>query len=314
MTSSRSKKSYSVHRRNIRNSPLYGHAFMFLDKIVGHKIEKRRFRKLRGYDLNLDSPTSFSEKVVWKKLYDRNPLLTITADKYQVRTYLKQKLGRGEAEKILIPLLFVTDNPEEIPFGNLPEKYIIKANHGSHWNIVVDGMEINRKKIISNCKKWLKQRYGLAKNEWAYKNIEPKIIIEELLIDEKGKIPKDYKFFVFHGVCRKIMVFSDRFSERGKKVLSYDRDWNCTTLPITRRSRTAIKKPETYQEMLNLAEKLGKDFDFVRVDLYTVNKKVFFGELTHYPMSGSSLPAPRENDIELGKFWDLERNKHWKDR
>ena len=314
MTNNRPKKARSAFRRNIRNSPFYGHSFMFLDKITGYKIEKRRFKKLRGYDLNLDSPTSFSEKVVWKKLYDRNPLLTITADKYQVRTYLEQKLGRGEAKKILIPLLFVTDNPEEIPFDDLPDKYIIKANHGSHWNIIVDDAVVDRKKIVSTCRKWLKQRYGLAKNEWAYKNIKRKIVIEKLLIDEEGKIPKDYKFFVFHGVCKKIMVFSDRYSRQGKKVLSFDRDWNCVSLPITGRSGTTIEKPETFQEMLNLAEKLGKDFDFVRVDLYTINKKVFFGELTHYPMSGSSLPAPRENDIELGKFWDLERNKYWKDR
>lgn len=314
MTSSRPKKSHSVHRRNIRNNPLYGHSFMFLDKIMGHKIEKRRFKQLRGYDLNLDSPISFSEKVVWKKLYDRNPLLTITADKYRVRKYLEQVLGKSVAENILVPLLYVTDNPDDIPFDELPDKYIIKANHGSHWNIIVNDTEIDRQKIISNCKKWLKQRYGLVKNEWAYKNIEPKIIIEELLIDEKGNIPKDYKFFIFHGVCREVMVFSDRFSERGKRVLSYDRNWNCVSRQTIRRSGIEEEKPETFPQMLDIAEKLGNDFDFVRVDLYTINKKVFFGELTHYPMSGSSLPMPRERDIEFGKYWNLRRNKYWKEK
>jgi len=285
---------------------------MFFDKMSGYKIEEKRFKKKRGFSLNLNKPLTFSEKVIWKKLYDRNPLLTLTADKYKVRNYIKEVLGKEEAEKILVPLLYVTDNPETIPFDTLPESYIIKANHGCGWNIIVNNnTNIDRKKIISTCKKWLKQWYGLIQNEWAYKDIERKILIEVLLKDENGEIPRDYKFFVFHGVCRKIMVFAGRHSGQDKSIITYDRSWNYLPKSNTEICSQNTEKPKTHKKMIELAERLGKPFDFVRVDLYTIDEKIYFGELTHYPMSGSSLRISPENDMEIGKYWDLKMNKYW---
>ncbi len=285
---------------------------MLFDKLTGHYVEKRRFFKNRGYKLNLKNPASFSEKVVWKKLYDRNPLLTFTADKYNVRSYIKTVLGEDEANEILVPLLFVTDNPENIPFETFPKRYVIKTNHSSGWNIVANRTETHTKEIIKICKKWLKQCYGLNKNEWAYKNIERKILIEELLIDEKGDIPKDYKFFVFHGVCTKIMVFSNRNSTQGKSVVTYDCNWNKLQSSAANEHILDDEKPKVLNKMINLAEKIGEAFDFVRVDLYTIDNNIYFGELTHYPMSGYNLPSPREKDIEFGKYWNLEKNTYWK--
>lgn len=286
---------------------------MFLEKIFGYRIEKKRFLKQQGYPLNLKKPRTFSEKIVWKKLFDRNPLLTLTADKYKVRTYLERELGKEEAEKIFVPLLYVSNNPEKIPFDSLPESYIIKANHGCGWNIIVNGGEIDRNEIILTCKKWLGQCYGLLKNEWAYKKIERKILIEELLKDENGKIPKDYKFFVFHGVCREIMIFSDRYSVQSRSIISYDRNWNCISQSNLTQHSLNIEKPETSQKMIELAEKLGKAFDFVRVDLYTISGNIYFGELTHYPMSGLYLKRPLERDMETGEYWNLEMNMYWKE-
>lgn len=307
------KKSLkSIYNEYLRYNCFFGSAFMFFDKMTGHYIEKKRFFKNRGYKLDLKNPVSFSEKVVWKKLYDRNPLLTLTADKYSVRSYVKRVLGENEGNKILIPLLFVSENPENIPFDKLPAKYIIKTNHSSGWNIVVNGVDVNPESIILLCRKWLKQCYGLNKNEWAYKNIKRKLLIEELLLDENGDIPKDYKFFVFHGVCTKIMVFSNRNSTQGKSVVTYDCNWNKLQASASHHHIHDIEKPKTLNKMINVAEKLGKDFDFVRVDLYTVKERVFFGELTHYPMSGNNLPATQEKDIDSGKHWNLERNNFWR--
>jgi hypothetical protein len=282
---------------------------MFLEKISGYRIEKIMFLKRRGYPLNLKKPRTFCEKIVWKKLFDRNPLITLTADKYKVRTYIEQRLGKEKAKEALIPLLYVTGNPEKIPFDDLPESYIIKANHSSGWNIIINGKEIDRNEIISTCKKWLKRCYGLDKNEWAYKNIKRRIVIEKLLKNGDGKIPEDYKFFIFHGVCRKVMVFFDRYS--GRSASSYNRDWNFLPQSNPDRQGLNIEKPKTYEKMLAIAEGLGEDFDFVRVDLYTIGEKVYFGEFTHYPQSGVNLKIPLAKDIETGKYWDIEKNKYW---
>lgn len=244
----------------------------------------------------------------WKKIYDRNPLLPITADKYKVRSYIKEVLGEKTANKILIPLLYVTDKPETIPFQKIPPPFIIKPNHASGRVIIVKDDYFNKKEIIGTCWKWLKIPYGLDKHEWAYQSIKRKIVIEKLLQDEDGKIPKDYKFFIFHGVCRKIMVFSDRQSEQGSNVIFYDRSWKCLSRPDSSKQKIDDEKPETCQKMLEIAEKLGNAFDFVRVDLYTIFGRVYFGELTHYPLSGFNYKRSLENDIESGKYWHIERN------
>jgi len=122
--------------------------FNFIKKLAGYKEEKQLFFNLLGYYPNLKNPQSFNEKVLWKKLYDRNPIIPIVSDKYMVRQYLKNVLGEREAEKILIPLLYVTDKPETIPFNSLPEEYVIKANHASGWYILAESTG-EQKNILS---------------------------------------------------------------------------------------------------------------------------------------------------------------------
>jgi len=126
-----------------------------LDKFINYRFEKKKYFKKHGYMLNLKQPPSFSEKVVWKKLYDRNPLIPITADKYLARFYVKEVLGEKTADKILVPLLSVNEDPDEIPFEQLPVSYIIKPNHGSGMYMIVDGIKPDPDKIIDKCKSWL---------------------------------------------------------------------------------------------------------------------------------------------------------------
>ncbi|MFA5393787.1 MAG: ATP-grasp fold amidoligase family protein [Candidatus Ratteibacteria bacterium] len=284
--------------------------FNLREKLTGYRREKIIFKKIRGFELNLRNPQSWSEKIVWKKIHDRNPLLPIVSDKYRVRQYLKDILGEKEAEKILIPLLYVTDRPESIPFDNFTEDYIIKANHGSGMNIIVEkNKPADRKQIIAQCKKWLSEPFGLKKHEWAYQKIKRRIVIEKLLRDENGKIPVDYKFKIFHGKCHLIQVVSERFANIS--VGWYSPKWDYLNIDSEWKLADYMEKPAQLDSMVTLAEFLGTPFDFIRVDIYLVNNRIYFGELTNYPESGRSSFTPVSYDFELGSKWRI-IPEYWK--
>ena len=283
---------------------VYNYGLWYLNKLTNYAIEKRRFKRSLGYSLNLKNPRSFNEKVVYKKIYDRNPLLTKTADKYKVREYVKKVLGEKEGEKILIPLLHVTNKPEKIPFEKLPKDFVVKANHGSGWNVIVRDNKYNKKELVKKCRAWIRTPFGLEKMEWAYKNINRKIIIEKFLKDEKGKVPKDYKFFVFHGKCKMVQVIEDR--GKSQKNTFFNEKWKFLNVKrIGEETNKNTKKPKNFEKMKKTAEKLGKDFDFVRVDFYEIKDKIYLGEITHCPGSGSEEFKPRTQDFHLGKHWKI---------
>lgn len=285
--------------------------FVARERLTGYQNMKRVFFERTGYELDLKNPISFNQKICWKKIYDRNPLLPIIADKYRVREYLKDALGKEDAEKILIPLLYVTGDPRTIPFDRLPDEYIIKANHGSGEEfrlVVTDGKKVDRKYVIGRCSSMLTRPYGALWHEWAYQKIKRKIVVETLLRDKNGDIPHDYKFFIFHGKCQMIEVIDETHA--------LDRNWNSLDAGwkdnVGGKERYT-KKPENLEEMVNLAELLGSPFDFIRVDLYSVDGRIFFGELTNYPASGIDQFNPTSFDFELGFKWTL-TPKYWKNQ
>lgn len=289
----------------IRNQCYY-----FFNKISNYQLEKIIFFRKLGYPLNLKNPQSYNEKIIWKKIYDRNHLLPITADKYQVRTYLKEVLGEEKAKEILIPLLYVTDQPETIPFERLSSDFIVKVTHGSGLNIMVENGDFNQEEIIKNCRRWLKTPYGFEKLEWAYQPIKRKIVIETLLHDDDGNIPKDFKFHMFHGKCKLVHIVFNRINNLSRSY--FDEKWNFLSVKRPDYPQgQKIEKPKNYEIMLALAEKLSKPFDYVRVDLYELNGKIYFGELTHYPDSGILKFEPSSFDFELGKYWKIEP-EYWK--
>lgn len=283
--------------------------FVTRERLYGYPNMRRVFLERTGYELDLKNPQSLNQKICWKKMYDRNPLLPIVADKYRVREYLKDTLGKKEAEKILIPLLYVTCDPRTIPFSQLPDEYIIKANHGSGEEfrlVVFDGKTVDRNYVIERCSTMLTRPYGAMQHEWAYQKIKRKIVIETLLRDKCGNIPHDYKFFIFHGKCQMIEVIDERYA--------LDRDWNYLNKgwKITEGVKERYtERPENLEEMVNLAELLGSPFDFIRVDLYSVDGRTLFSELTNYPASGIDLFDPTSFDFELGSKWHLTPN-YWK--
>lgn len=291
---------------------IYADLKLYFDKLYGYRKIKNKFRERTGYELNLKYPRSYNEKIIWKKLHDRNPLLTVTADKYLVRSYITGILGKNEAGKILIPLLHVTEKPENIPFEILPENFVIKPNHGSRMHIFVKGNKKElREEIITKCKEWLKVNYGLYNYEWAYRNIKRKIIIEELLQTKGKSLPRDYKFYCFHGKCRVIRVSENRF---GKTELAgyFQPDWK--PLPVSNpgynNMTTPFEKPSNLKYLTDLAEKLSAGFDALRVDLYSFDNKVYFGELTHYDASGMARFEPESFDYKMGSYWKTEK-KYW---
>lgn len=280
------------------------------NKISGYSLEKKRFFKKLDYHLNLKNSRSFNEKIVWKKIYDRNPLLPSTADKFEVRTFIRKKLGDEIANKILIPLLYVTNKPETIPFDDLTQPYIIKPNNASGRYIIVENNYYNKKEIIKTCNIWLKEPFGKKNLEWAYQPIKRKIIIEELLREEYGVNPREYKFFMINGKCCLVHVIPDRFNDSCRNIL--DAQWNCLPVKRANHSKSPIlEKPGKYFKMLKYAEQLSASFDFVRIDFYYVKNKIYVGELTHYPASGTLQFEPISFDFELGEKWKL-TPKYWK--
>ncbi len=256
---------------------------------------------------NLKNPRSFSEKVFHRMLSDRDPVWTTISDKLLIREFVSARTDRD----YLIPLLWRGDDPEDIPFDKLPLKYIIKTNHGCGYNIIVmDNKQVDRLKAVGLLKTWLDENFGMNTflgAAWAYKNIRPAVLIEQFL-DDKGKPPLDYKFFCFGGRAEYVLMTFDRHSAPYEKHFSRDFVpldlWNgCRQFP------GRIERPRNYEEMVSLAESLAHDFDFIRVDLYNLDGRIYFSELTCYPAGGLARFIPREYDFIFGEKWNLGRHR-----
>lgn len=271
-------------------------------EFIKNKI-KEYFKNTVGYELNLDEPRTFNEKIQWLKIYYKDPLMTKCADKYLVRDYIKEKIG----EEYLIKLLGVYDNANEIDFEKLPDKFVLKVNHGCGQNIIcLDKKKINIRESIDKLNNWIKpeSNHYNFNYEWSYKNIKLKIICEELIEDERNKDLLDYKFMCFNGFVEMVFVCSDRRSEL--KVDFYNKQWQ--KMPFSRSHPTCnyeIKKPDQFEKMIKLAEILSKPFPFVRIDFYSVKEKIFFGEITFYPGNGTEAFTPLEWDYKLGDMIKL---------
>ena len=258
---------------------------------------------------NLKNPVTLNEKLTKLKLsYKDNMLISKCADKYEVREYLKEK----KMENILNELYFVSDTVEDIDFSKLPSKFVLKCTHGSGYNIVChDKNNFDIEKSKTKLNKWLKEKYGLASTELHYLNIKPRIICEKNLSDENGNLPADYKFYCSRGKVTGVLVCTDRdLKTHTKKTNFYDLKWN--ELPYIKdeyRGTKKLKKPKNFNEMIKYAEKLSEDFDFVRVDFYSDDKKIIFGELTFTPDCSCATYYNKYGDTELGKMLDLEKIK-----
>lgn len=264
-------------------------------------VQGMYFLKFRRF-ADLRAPATFNEKINWRKLHQRDPRFTLFADKAAV----KDEIARLVGEDHVIPTLWTGERPEDIPYDRLIPPYVIKTNHGYSGHVFIRRAEdIDKAKINADLNRLLRHSHGRTAREWAYYGIPRKIIVERMLDLFSDDEPEDYKFFVYHGRVHFIQLGFSRLVSR--KRVYYDRSWN--KLDIATAGRLNVDKPvpppATLGKMLEIAEKIGSLFDFVRVDLYSVEGRVYFGETTFYPSGGYARRSPEIWDLKFGEPWIL---------
>lgn len=260
------------------------------------------YKRFTGKTLDLTNPRTYNEKIQWLKLYDSTPLKTRLADKYLVRDYVKEKIG----EEYLIPLLGVWDSFDEIDFDALPNCFVLKANHGSGWNIIVkDKHNFDKADAKRKFDAWMNTNFAFVGGfELHYYNIEPKIIAEQYLENGNDDL-YDYKVFCFDGKAESILTITER--KTGLTKAFHDLKWNplhfSTSLTL---KQEAIPKPKNLDLLISVSEKLSQGFAHVRVDFYVLNDgSIKFGELTFTPTSSTSEWDPPEQDRIYGELIKL---------
>lgn len=253
--------------------------------------------------IDLKKPQTFNEKIQWLKLYDypNNKLVIQGADKYRVRSYVENK-GLGD---ILVPLLGDWECPDEIEWDKLPNKFVLKCNHGCAYNLLCfDKKNFDKKAAVHQLKKWLKEDFGAFNIETHYSKIKPHITCEEYL----GEYIIDYKFFCFNGQPKYIYVSSDLIHDRQAKIGFFYLDG--TKMPLIRDDYEPMdieELPPFFEKMKKEAEILCKDFTFVRVDFFLANDTYYFAELTFTPSGGMMPFNPDKYDLEWGKILDISK-------
>jgi TupA-like ATPgrasp len=264
-------------------------------KILGHW-------KRHGVFPNIINPVTFNDKVLYRRLFDRRPALTQVSDKAAVRFYVESRLG----PQILPKLYYLTTRPDAIPFDQLPNRFVVKPTHGSGWiQLITDKSALDRAALIETCSAWLKRSYYKETLEWAYKHIEPRIIVEEFIDDGSGTAPNDYKLFVFDGTVKLIQVDTGRFIDHRRRL--YTPAWEKLDVLLGEYEDVIgdVPRPVHLAEMIAAAQKLGDGWDFIRAEFYDTGARLCFGELTTYPGAGGVRFRPQEFDRYLGQCWKL---------
>jgi hypothetical protein len=278
---------------------------------LGHLLPNGLYLKLffwsvNGYKLNLSAPVTFCEKIQWLKLNDHKPIYHRMVDKVNVKSYITEKIG----EQYVIPTLAVWETLDDIDITQLPNKFVLKTTTGGGSH----GVQICRDKSqfdLENAKKLLKQSSRInifsKYKEWAYKDVKLRYFAEQYIEDCNNEDLVDYKVYCFNGMPKYIQVIRNRNTK--ETIDFFDTNWNHQSFiglnPKAERSRVEIKKPRELEQMLDLAKRLSYKIPFLRVDLYNVNGKVYFGETTFYPASGFGKFNPNEWDTKLGAYIDL---------
>lgn len=269
------------------------------------------YHRLRvGRKLNMKNPTTLNEKLQWMKFNYRFPLQSIVSDKLLVRDYVADKIG----EEYLIPLIGTWEKYDDINFEKLPNKFVMKCNHDSGGLVVcTDKYNLNHKEARKKIEKSLNSNFFYIGREYQYKNINPMIICEQFISDH-GNVPMDYKIYCFNGIPDVILVCRDRFSKNTHRAsyLFFDQNWKF--LPLNKGDdelgEVDIAKPKNLDMMIEIAKKLSEDFLFARIDLYNIDGRIYFGEITLSPNSGFDPDIKYETDLMFGEklkipYWDM---------
>jgi hypothetical protein len=261
----------------------------------------RPFYLNKGRYPDLVNPKNFTDKIIYKRLFHRFPIYTKLADKYAVREFVQKRIGSD----YLIPLLASYTHLDNFDFDNLPDKFVIKAAHGCGQNLVVKNKrDVNLPDLLNTLKGWLNINYYNQHKEWQYKNIPPRLTVEYFIEDEVTQSTDDYKFYCFNGKVHYVHCIFDRTSELKENF--YTREWKLENFYyVTKNKKINAVKPRNYEQMVLLAESLSKGFDYVRVDLYNVNGRIYFGELSFTPYAGYMEFSDKDIDHEFGKLVNI---------
>lgn len=272
------------------------------NKIAEKYLEIKYLKKI-GKKFKFNSlEKTFTQKIQVRKLYPKNSLFTICADKYLVRDYVREKIG----EEYLIPLYLVTDKLTLDQWKELPNSFVVKPNHDSgNFEVITDKVNLSKrhvKQILLKMNLALKINFGWYALERHYIGIKPRIIVEELLLTKDGELPTDYKFYCLKNKII-IQVVERDISTHEYKIKFYDEEFEELNLKREGKELKRKEKPSSFGKMIEIAKCLSKEFNFVRVDLYELEGKIYFGELTFTPASGFMKFTPKIWDNILGKYW-----------
>ena len=264
---------------------------------------KEKFYNQVGYELNLENPQTFNEKINWMKLFYRNDLMTRIVDKYEFKNYIKEQLGDGYT----VPLLGVWNNVDDIDFDKLPDKFVLKSNAQSekkYIKVIENKNELDTSALRKELRNWLVPEYTLITSFcWAYNNVKPKIIAEEYIDIPNNST--EFKVFCFNGNANFVLIELDYFGKNPKRAF-YDRNFIETEFKIGKMPKISLnEKPKNFDKMIEIADNLSKHFPFVRCDFYDIEGKIYIGEMTFFSGGGYSYIEPLVWGNKLGELLDL---------
>ena len=261
---------------------------------------KKKYRLTFGRDCDLENPKTFTEKLQWIKLYDRRPIYTVMVDKAAAKEYVQSVIG---AEHV-VPTIAVYDDVSQIDFQSLPQKFVMKCTHNSGRGMCIctNKDELDQSRVRRGLEQGLREDYYLTNREWPYKNVKPRIIVEQFLEDRVDGELRDYKFFCFNGEPKVLYIAQGR-GQSETFADFYDMDFQHLDLKIDHEiAPQPPHKPVCFEQMKAFAAKLSKDIPHVRVDFYEVNGHVYFGELTFFHCSGFEAFHPEWWDEIFGSW------------
>ena len=275
---------------------------------VGHLLPdkfclKHLYRVHMGKKLNLKHPKTYNEKLQWLKLYDRKPEYVKLVDKYEAKKYVAERIG----EEYIVPNYGVWNSFDEIDFDALPEQFVLKCTHDCGGLVICkDKSTLDKDAAREKINRCLKRNYYWSSREWPYKTVQPRIIAEAYMEDEKNGDLPDYKFFAFDGEVKMMFIATERQSKEETKFDFFDADFN--HLPFLNghpNAKVLPEKPQNFEKMKDLAAKLSEGIPQVRIDFYEVNGKIYFGEITFFHWSGLVKFEPEEWDEKNGEWITL---------
>ena len=265
-----------------------------LDRRLGLPLLRRKFKRILGYDLNLENPVTLNEKIQWLKFNTTGNDYVRASDKLEMPHFVRELIGDEMCEGIFTEILLETHDPDTIDFEALPRSYVIKPSHGSGWlRIVTQADPPDADDLRRQCKSWLRRKYGHRQFEWPNLQIKPRIMVEELL-DCPGQLgARDVKLHMLDGKIRRVMLMADRFGQiRSTRI---NQDWTA----FRGQPDPPFEEVMGWADMQEIAIAIGQHFSYVRVDFLSTPTRFALNELTFFSESGLN-PMSYENDIELG--------------